>query len=241
MIETAAAQRGGRAGLRPLPLFFCDTCIPSEARAKGRLAGSLLFPTSRQEPRGLTDVASDDPMMASVAGRYASALFDLASEERQLSEVEAGMGALRRMLDESEDLRRMVASPLLGADEQAKAIGAVLQKSGASPLLSNFVQVVARNRRLFTLPDILKSFRSLLARHRGEVSADVTSATALTDAQLDQLKDMLRVEVGKEVSVDTKVDPALLGGLVVKIGSRMIDSSLRTKLDTLKTRMKEVN
>lgn len=180
-------------------------------------------------------------MLASVAGRYASALFDLAKDDGKLSDVERDVVNLQRLYDESEDLRRLVRSPVISSDDQIKALTAIASKVGVGTLTTNLLKLVVRNRRLFTLPDILKSFRAILARHRGEVTAEVMSAVALKDGQLTQLKDTLRIEVGKDVNVVTKVDPALLGGLIVKIGSRMIDSSLRTKLDTLKTRMKEVN
>jgi len=179
--------------------------------------------------------------MASVAGRYASALFDLAREQGQLTQVEADVGAVQKLLDESADLRQLVRSPVIAADEQRKALLAVLAKAGVGGLVSNFLGLVARNRRLFATPDMLKAFRAIAARHRGEVAAEVASAQPLSEAQLTQIKDTLRVQVGKDVRLATRVDPALLGGLVVKIGSRMIDSSLRTKLNSLKTLMKEVS
>jgi F-type H+-transporting ATPase subunit delta len=179
--------------------------------------------------------------MASVAGRYASALFDLANEERKLAEVEQDVAILQRLLDESEDFRRMVLSPVFSADEQGRAVAAIAQRTGLSSLGTNFVRLLARGRRLFALADILKAFRQMLARHRGEVMADVSSAHPLSENQMAALMDTLSSTAGgKRVRINTKVDPALLGGLVVKMGSRMIDSSLRTKLDNLKNRMKEV-
>ena len=186
-------------------------------------------------------MATDDPILASVAGRYASALFELAKDEGRLVEVEKDVVAFQGLVEASEDLHRLLRSPVISAEDQARAIAALAQKAELGPLTTNFLNVVARNRRLFTLTDTLKAFRGILARHRGEVSADVASAVPLSEIQLNQLKDTLRVEVGKDVQINTRVDPGLLGGLVVKIGSRMIDSSLRTKLDSLKTRMKEVN
>lgn len=177
-------------------------------------------------------------MMASMAGRYAAALFDLAKEERQLPQVEADLKAFQAMLDESADLRRLVRSPLISADDQAKALDALLAKAGFSELTTNFFKVIARNRRLFAVGDMLREFRALVARERGEVQADVVSAHPLTPDQLNALKDALRIQVGKDVQVNTRVDPALLGGLIVKVGSKMIDSSLRTKLDNLKVAMK---
>ena len=144
------------------------------------------------------------------------------------------------MLDASADLRRLVRSPVISADDQAKALAAILGRAGVSGLTANFFKLIARNRRLFAAADMIKGFRALLARERGEVSADVASAHALTPAQMQALKDALRAQIGKDVQINTRVDPTLLGGLVVKIGSKMIDSSLRTKLDNLKVAMKGI-
>ena len=185
-------------------------------------------------------MTSDEPMMASMAGRYAAALLELAKEERQLPQVEADLKTVQQMLDTNEDLRRLVRSPVIAADEQAKALAAVLSKAGTSALTLNFFKLISRNRRLFAVGDMLKDFRALLARERGEISADVTSAHALTAEQIQALKDALRMQVGKDVQINTLVDPGLLGGLIVKLGSRMIDSSLRTKLNNLKVAMKGV-
>lgn len=184
-------------------------------------------------------VATDDPMMASVAGRYAAALFDLANEQRQLQQIEQDLSNLQNMLDSSKDFQRLVRSPVFSAEEQARALSAIAEKARLSPLTVNFLRLIARNRRQFALADMIKNFRSLAARHRGEVTADVTSAHPLTESQLETLRETLRVSVaGKSVQLHTRVDPNLLGGLVVKIGSRMIDSSLRTKLSNLKIAMK---
>ncbi len=184
-------------------------------------------------------MATHDPMMATVAGRYAAALFDLANEQRQLREIEQDVLSLQTMLNGSEDFRRLVRSPVLSADSQSRAVAAVAEKAALGPLTVNFLKLVARNRRLFVLQDMIKNFRLLAARHRGEVTADVTSAHPLTDAQLTSLKDTLRASIGgKDIQVNSRVDPNLLGGLIVKVGSRMIDSSLRTRLNNLKTAMK---
>jgi F-type H+-transporting ATPase subunit delta len=185
-------------------------------------------------------VSSDDPMMASMAGRYAAALFELAKDQKRLEQVERDLASLQAMLDSSADLRRLVLSPVITAENQAKALGAVLEKAGISGLTANFVKLIARNRRLFAAADMMKAFRALVARERGEVSADVASAHALTPEQMQLLSDTLRTSIGKNVRIDTRVDPNLLGGLVVKIGSRMIDSSLRTKLNNLKVVMKGI-
>jgi F-type H+-transporting ATPase subunit delta len=179
-------------------------------------------------------------MMASMAGRYAAALFDLAKEERQLPRVEADLKSFQAMLDDSVDLRRLIRSPVLAAEDQSKALGAVLAKADVSPLTANFFKLITRNRRLFAVADMMRDFRALLVRERGEVSADVASAHPLAPEQLNALKDALRIQIGKDVRVNTRVDPTLLGGLVVKVGSKMIDSSLRTKLNNLKVAMKGI-
>ncbi len=185
-------------------------------------------------------MATDEPILASVAGRYASALFELAQEERQLAQVEQDVAGFQQLLDASEDLRRLVRSPVFSSDEQAAAITAVLERAGIGGLAANFLKLAARNRRLFAVPDMIRAFRAMCARARGEVEADVASAFPLRDDQMQALREALKASVGKDVQVSLKVDPALLGGLVVKIGSRMIDSSLRTKLNSLKMLMKEV-
>ena len=186
-------------------------------------------------------MASEDPMMASVAGRYASALFELATEQRQVAEVEAGLDRFQALVDGSPDMQRLVKSPAFSAGDQGKAIKAILDKAGIGGLAANFLQLIARNRRLFAVPDMIKGYRTLAARARGEVEAEVTSAFALSEAQLTQLNDQLRASVGgKQVKMNTRVDPSILGGLIVKMGSRMVDSSMRTKLASLKTRLKEV-
>jgi F-type H+-transporting ATPase subunit delta len=185
-------------------------------------------------------VATDDTITGGVAGRYASALFDLAEEANQVRQVEKDLIALQGLLDESTDLKRMVRSPVFSSDDQGRAVAAVAEKAGLAPLVVNFLKVLARNRRLFAVRDMIRTFLSLAARQRGEVNAEVASAHPLSDEQLAALKETLRASAGKDVNILTKVDPTLLGGLIVKMGSRMIDSSLRTKLTSLKTAMKEV-
>ena len=177
-------------------------------------------------------------MTASVAGRYASALFDLARESNSVAAVEADLGTFDTMLTSSEDLRDMVRSPVLSAEDQGKALAALVAKAGIGATTANFLALVARNRRLFVLGEMIKNFRTIAAKARGEVAAEVTSALPLTDAQLAALKDTLRSTAGKDVVLATKVDPSLLGGLIVKIGSRMIDSSLKTKLAGLSVALK---
>jgi F-type H+-transporting ATPase subunit delta len=177
-------------------------------------------------------------MTAGVAGRYASALFDLANEQNRLDEVDRDLGKFQALLGQSPDLRRLVKSPAFAAQEQQRALGAVMDWAAIGATTGNFLKVVARNRRLFAAEDMIDTFRGLLARHRGELTAQVQSAVALTDQQLAALKAQLKSSFGKDVRLDAKVDPSLLGGLVVKIGSRMFDSSLRTKLGNLKVVLK---
>ncbi len=173
-------------------------------------------------------------------GRYATALFELAQDAGELEAVEKDLAGFETMLNESEDLQRLVRSPVFTAAEQVRAISAILAKTDFSTLTTNFVSLVAKNRRLFAVRDMVRAFRALLAAHRGEVTADVTSATSLSDAQVSALKESLKAAVGKDVQLNTHVDESLLGGLVVKVGSRMVDSSLKTKLQSLKIAMKEV-
>src|SRR5262245_18715653 len=143
-------------------------------------------------------------------------------------------------MDAVDDLARLVKSPVFTADEQARAIEAILQQMKIEGLTANFVKLAAKNRRLFAVPDMIKAFRALVAQHRGQTSAVVISATKLEQGQVRALKEALKASLGKDVELEQRVDPSLLGGLVVKIGSRMIDSSLRTKLNSLKHAMKEV-
>lgn len=175
-----------------------------------------------------------------VAGSYAGALFDVALETGSLDQVERDLASYSALLDESDDLRRLVASPVFSLNDQLNAISAVLERAGIGGLVANTIKVAARNRRLFATPGIVKAFGERLARHRGEVAAEVTSAEPLSEARVADLKAALRDSLGKDVALQTHVDPSLIGGLILKVGSRMIDGSLRTKLNSLKHAMKEV-
>lgn len=179
-------------------------------------------------------MTTNEPIMASVAGRYASALFELAQDENKVAEVEKDLATFLSLYDESDDLRRVVRSPVIDADQQAKALNALFQKANIGALAGNFFQLIAKNRRLFAAPDMVRAFQSLAARARGEITADVTSAHPLSDGQVAALKAKLKDSMGKEVKLAMRVDPSVLGGLVVKVGSRMVDGSLRTKLANLK-------
>jgi F-type H+-transporting ATPase subunit delta len=175
-----------------------------------------------------------------LSGRYASALFELADSDSQLDVVAADLRQLDGMIGENADLARMIRSPVFTRAEQGGAIGAVMEKASMGDLTRRFVGVVADNRRLFVLPAIIKSFLSILATHRGEVTAEVLSAQALNDSQVSAVEAALKKAVGSNVTIDAKVDPGVLGGLVVRMGSRMVDSSLRTKLQRLRLAMRGV-
>jgi F-type H+-transporting ATPase subunit delta len=175
-----------------------------------------------------------------MAGRYAIALFDLALEEDKIEEVEAALVRIDDLIKESGDFARLVRSPVFSSEEQARSLTAIASHAEITGLTANFLQLLVKNRRLFALRDIIAGFRRLLADHRGEVTAEVTSAVPLSDAQTDELKATLKAKTGKAVTLNATVDPAIIGGLIVKIGSRMVDTSIRTKLNALKFAMKEV-
>jgi F-type H+-transporting ATPase subunit delta len=185
-------------------------------------------------------VAKSSSPISGVAERYAGSLFELASQAKSVGEVERDLDRFEVLLNGSDDLKRLVRSPVFSAEDQLKAISALLDKAKITGLVGNFLRVVARNRRLFAVPAIITAFRKIAAEQRGEVAAEVTSAHALTPAQENELKATLKGVAGKDVSINVTIDPAILGGLVVKIGSRQIDTSLRTKLNSLKLALKEV-
>ncbi len=185
-------------------------------------------------------MASEATGISGLADRYAAALFDLADERKELDAVAGDLQALQAMIRGSAELRRLIRSPVLTRDEQGKAIAALAQSAGMTAVARNFLGLLARNRRLFALPDMITCFLSRLAERRGEVTAHVIAAEALTPAQLEAVNEQLRRAVGRKVAVDIQVDPSLLGGLIVKVGSRMIDASLRSKLHRLQLAMKGV-
>jgi F-type H+-transporting ATPase subunit delta len=174
-----------------------------------------------------------------VSGRYATALFELARDQKVVDEVKADLERFEGLLNESTDLKRLVRSPVFAADAQSKALSAVLDKAGIAGISANFLKVLTANRRLFAVTDVIRAYRALVAMFKGEATADVTVAEALSDKNLDALKVALKSVTGKDVALNVKIDPSIIGGLVVKLGSRMIDSSLRTKLNSIKHAMKE--
>ena len=185
-------------------------------------------------------LAGESTIVGGLAGRYASALFELAENAKQLDAVAGELRGLKQVIADSEDLRRLIRSPIYDRDQQGAAMAAILDKAGVGDLTRRFVLVVAQNRRLFALPQMIDGYLAELAHRRGEVTAVVTAARALTKEQESALTDKLRKVVGAKVQVDLQVDPELLGGLVVRVGSRMVDSSLRSKLEKLQYAMKGV-
>ena len=173
-----------------------------------------------------------------LAGRYATALYDLADQGSALDATLADLMRLQAMIEDSADFRRLITSPVIARRDQVRAIAAVVERAELADLTCRFVGLVAANRRLFALGDMIGAFRAILAHRRGEVTAEVTSASPLSDDQSAALADALKASVGSKVSIEARVDPELLGGLVVKVGSRMVDSSLATKLQKLQIALK---
>lgn len=185
-------------------------------------------------------MASGSSVATGLAGRYAKALFDLAEAEQALDAVAADLKTLRAMIADSSDLVRLIRSPVISREDQSKAMAALMTQAGCGPLTKKFIGLTARNRRLFALPAMIDGFGRILAERRGELTAEVTAAAPLAAKQMEALGASLEKSVGRKVGIDVKVDPAIMGGLVVKIGSRMVDSSLKTKLQQLRLAMKGV-
>jgi F-type H+-transporting ATPase subunit delta len=186
-------------------------------------------------------VAGEDGIVSGMAGRYATALFELALESKAVDQVQSDLKAFDALIASSPDLTRLVRSPVFSADEQGKALSAILDKGGIKGIAANFLRVIAANRRLFAVSEIIRGFNALVAKHKGEVTAEVTVADTLSDARMDEIRAALKQVTGKDVQIDVTVDPSIIGGLKVKVGSRMVDASLRTKLNSIKHAMKEVS
>jgi len=183
-------------------------------------------------------VATTDQSQSGVAGRYARALFDLATEHKAVADVASALSSFQGLIDESEDLQRLMRSPVFKSEDQSAAIEAIAAKAGIKGLALNFLKVMGGNRRLAAVPSAISAFNTLVSQSKGEATAEVTSAEKLSAKQLADLKAALKAATGSDVAIDAKVDPAILGGLIVKVGSRMMDNSLRTKLNSLKAAMK---
>jgi len=183
-------------------------------------------------------VETSGGIQASLPGRYAMALFELARDEKSLDAVSASLANLKAALRESDDLRRLVGSPLVSREDATSAVGGLATAMQLDPVTTKFLGVLASNRRLGQLGNVISAFNMLAARYRGETTAEVTSAHELAPDQVDALKARLKAQTGRDVAIEAKVDPAILGGLIVKLGSRQIDGSIRTKLNTLAHAMK---
>ncbi|ABD85752.1 ATP synthase F1, delta subunit [Rhodopseudomonas palustris BisB18] len=192
------------------------------------------FDSKKERP-----VAAENPSVSGVSGRYATALFELARDEKAVDAVKADLDRFKAMLADSPELTRLVRSPVFSAETQSKALAAVLDKAGFAGTTAKFLKVLTANRRLFTVTDVIRAYGALVAKFKGEATADVTVAEPLSEKNLDALKTALKSVTGKDVALNVNVDPAIIGGLVVKLGSRMVDSSLRTKLNSIKHAMKE--
>ena len=175
-----------------------------------------------------------------IAERYATAIFEISQESKGLKKLETGVDDLADALDSSADLREVISSPVVSRDEQGHAISAIAKKMNLPPALAQGLGLMAQKRRLFVLPQLIAQLRGLIADHKGEVSAEVISAKALTKAQSDKLAKSLKARIGKDVKINAAVDESLIGGLIVKVGSKMIDTSIRSKLSSLQNSMKEV-
>lgn len=185
-------------------------------------------------------MAAQNAEQGGLARRYSAALFELADEKHALDAVAGDLAALSRMIADSDDLKSLISSPLMKRADQARAIAAIMSAAQLSELTRRFVGLVAANRRLFALPGIIKAFHKMLADRRGEMTAEVTAAHPLTPAQQASVSEAIKRVVGGKVAIDVKVDPSLLGGLIVRVGSRMIDGSVKTKLQKLQLAMKGV-
>jgi F-type H+-transporting ATPase subunit delta len=189
---------------------------------------------------GRVDVSEPASISTGIATRYATAIFEIAKENNDLDALETGVNDLDVALAESADLRGLIRSPIISRDDQGAVISAISKKMKLPPVLQNSLALMARNRRLFVLPQLIATLRTLLAEERNEVTADVVSAKALTAAQSKKLAETLKARMGKTVTMNATVDESLIGGLIVKVGSKMIDTSVRSKLNSLQNAMKEV-
>lgn len=202
---------------------------------RGRKATS-----NRGQIIGRVDVSEPASISSGIASRYAKAVFDLAKEENSVSKIESDIDAVDTALTESDDLRDLISSPVYSRDDQGKAIAALAKKMGLSPIITNTLNLMSQKRRLFVLPQLIQALRAAIAEDKGEVTAEVVSAKALTKTQSEKLAKTLQERIGKDIKINASVDEALIGGLIVKVGSKMIDTSIASKLNSLQNAMKEV-
>jgi F-type H+-transporting ATPase subunit delta len=183
-------------------------------------------------------VAATDQAISGVPGRYAAALFELASEAKSIDKVAKDLSTFQSMVADSTDLQRLLRSPVFSGDDQLAALGALCGRAGVNGIALNFIKLMARNRRLPALSDAITAFNALVAVSKGEVAAEVTSAEKLSEKHIKDVKAALKSSIGRDVQLTTKIDSSILGGLIVKVGSKMMDNSLKTKLQNLKIAMK---
>ena len=195
---------------------------------------------SRGQKIERVDVSEPASISSGIAARYATAVFDLAKETKKLTAVEGDLNSLEGALTDSADFNNLIMSPVYSRDEQGAAVAALAKKMKLSPMMTNTLSLMAAKRRLFVLPQLVRALRAAIAQDKGEVSADVVSAKALTKGQADKLAKTLKERFGKTVTINATVDETLIGGLVVKVGSKMIDTSIRSQLNSLQNAMKEV-
>ena len=231
VLKTRAFQTGLSCGGQ-------DLGGPQESALFQRLPAQSAFVP--EHTRARYSVASEASGTTGLGARYATALYELADEQKSLDDVAADLRALRGLIDDSADLRRLIRSPVLTRAAQGKAIAALAERAGLQPLVRNILGLMAKNRRLFVLPAVIEAYLTELAARRGEVTAQVISAQALSETQRQTLDERLRRAVGGKVAIELRVDPSLLGGLIVKLGSRMVDASLSSKLHRLQLAMKGV-
>ena len=200
----------------------------------------LLVGRVRGKDIGRVDVSESASISSGIAERYAKAVFEIAKETNGLAQLEGNLDELHGVLQSSSDLRALVTSPIYGREDQGRAIDAIAKKAGLMPVMQNVLSLMASKRRLFVVPAMIEQLREMIADEKGEVTAEVVSAQALSPAQAEELSKTLKAQVGKDVKINATVDESLIGGLVVKVGSKMIDTSIRSKLNSLQNAMKEV-
>ncbi len=228
-------------GLPRLPGGGCRRALFPSLNGFARITRSFACSRNGDADQGLKALAKEETYVSGMAGRYAQALFDLAKESKTTDRVETDLVAFQAMIDESPDLRRFIKSPAFSSEDQTKALNALFAKAGIAGTAANFLKLIAAKRRLFAVEDMIRDFTTLNDAEKGVSRAEITVAEPLKDAFVLELKDALaRVAGSDSVAVSVKVDPSIIGGMIVKLGSRMVDSSLKTKLNLLRTRMKEV-
>jgi F-type H+-transporting ATPase subunit delta len=221
------------------PILHCSIIVANRAATEGggillAFSSFKLFLSHKDHSR----VENSGGIQASLSGRYATALFELAREKKGIDSVSAGLALLAKALEASADLRALMTNPVVTRDVATKSVAALAKAMKLDKLTANFIGVLAQNRRLGELSNVIRAFNDLASAHRGETTAEVTSAHKLEASQITAIKKQLKAKVGRDVAVVQKVDPAILGGLVIKIGSQMIDSSIKTRLNTLAVAMK---